>query len=673
MSKILVIDDNKTTRLLLRRELKLAGYEVTVAADGFEGLRIAKEIYPDLIICDWLMPGLDGVEVCRQVKATPKLSTSFFILLSVRGQVTYRVQGLDAGADEFLSKPIENEDLLARVRAGLRLHQLTQQLSQTNKHLEILVEVQSRLLAKAELVTSLSTETNDFYRKVLEPLAQVTGSSRVIWCSLCRHPQQPELLGWLAADRKTKVETADFYLWSDRWADCLARGEIVAGMAGEFPAEERQLLERSAIRSILILPLIVNGQLCGFIRFDNCLSDQDADSLLAILRAAVAAISLHQERSIAVEALRESEARYRAIVEDQTELICRFAPDGTLTFVNDAYCRYFGARREDLIGVRVVELTPDLQGDAKTPLVVSREMRVTKPNGEVRRMQWTKRAVFNQQGDSSIEFQAVGRDITERKQAEEETIKALAKEKKLNELKTNFVSMVSHEFRGPLTVIGASSGLLAYDLQKLPSQQQEQKLAHIQRIQRSIVKMTDMIDQLLLISRAETGSLEFNPTPLNPIQFCRDLVAQINSTNSNNSSIHFVSEGEATTAFMDAQLLEQILNNLLFNAIKYSPNGSGVWLKLILQDTRAIFQVQDQGIGIPPKDIPHLFESFHRCSNVGKIPGTGLGLTIVKKSVELHNGKIHVVSQVEQPEKQSGTTFTVTLPLTTMLEGGKTH
>lgn len=103
------------------------------------------------------------------------------------------------------------------------------------------------------------------------------------------------------------------------------------------------------------------------------------------------------------------------------------------------------------------------------------------------------------------------------------------------------------------------------------------------------------------------------------------------------------------------------------------PDGSGVWLKLTLEDNQAIFQVQDQGIGIPPQDLPHLFESFYRCSNVGQIPGTGLGLAIVKKSVELHNGTIHVVSQVEQPEKQSGSTLTVTLPLTAMHEGEKTH
>lgn len=278
MSKILVIDDNQTTQLLLKRELKLAGYEVTVAANGFEGLQLAQQIYPDLIIGDWMMPGLDGVEVCRQVKAERKLSTSFLILMLVRGQATYRVQALDAGADDFLSKPIENDELLARVRAGLRLRKLTQQLSQANRDLEILVEVQSLLLAKAELGTLPSSGTNHFYSKVPEPLARVTGASRVMLCSLCRQSQQAELLGWLAADRKTKAKITDFYLWNSRWADCLAGGEIVAGMAAEFPADERQLLERSGIDSILILPLIVNSELCGFIRFDNCSWDRDADS-----------------------------------------------------------------------------------------------------------------------------------------------------------------------------------------------------------------------------------------------------------------------------------------------------------------------------------------------------------------------------------------------------------
>lgn len=136
MTPILLIDDDSTTRLVLKRALQRQGYEVTVANNGEDGVRLAKEIKPGLIVCDWMMPVMDGLEVCRQVKATPYLSTTFFILLTARGAVEDRVTGLDTGADEFLAKPIEIDELQARVRAGLRIHQLSQDLQKQKQMLE---------------------------------------------------------------------------------------------------------------------------------------------------------------------------------------------------------------------------------------------------------------------------------------------------------------------------------------------------------------------------------------------------------------------------------------------------------------------------------------------------------------------------------------------------------
>ena len=147
MPKILVVDDDLTVQLVLRHLLERENCEVRVVGDGEEALLEVHRWHPDLMICDWMMPRLDGLEVCRRVKTNPELATTFVILLTAREQVSDRVRGLDAGADEFLTKPIEVEELLARVRAGLRSRQLTQQLSQANQHLAALVEVQRRLLA----------------------------------------------------------------------------------------------------------------------------------------------------------------------------------------------------------------------------------------------------------------------------------------------------------------------------------------------------------------------------------------------------------------------------------------------------------------------------------------------------------------------------------------------
>src|SRR6476469_8572973 len=149
MPRILVIDDDPVIRLVLTRNLQNQGYEVAIARNGEEGIELAEQMRPALIICDWMMPGRDGLEVCRQVKANSDLSTTFFILLTSRGEVEDRVRGLDSGADDFLSKPIEMNELKARVRAGLRLHQTTQDL-QTQKQL-----LEAELAEAADYVRSL--------------------------------------------------------------------------------------------------------------------------------------------------------------------------------------------------------------------------------------------------------------------------------------------------------------------------------------------------------------------------------------------------------------------------------------------------------------------------------------------------------------------------------------
>jgi len=164
MAKILVVDDDLTVQLVLKNLLTSQGHEVAIAENGEDALSQVQWLHPDLIICDWIMPRLDGLEVCRQVKGDPELATTFIILLTMRDQITDRVQGLDAGADEFISKPIDMEELLARVRAGLRSRQLTQQLSQALRQLQQTQAqlVQTEKMASLwQLVAGLAHELNN--------------------------------------------------------------------------------------------------------------------------------------------------------------------------------------------------------------------------------------------------------------------------------------------------------------------------------------------------------------------------------------------------------------------------------------------------------------------------------------------------------------------------------
>lgn len=268
--------------------------------------------------------------------------------------------------------------------------------------------------------------------------------------------------------------------------------------------------------------------------------------------------------------------------------------------------------------------------------------------------------------------------MIQRKQAEGDIRKALAREKELTELKTRFISMTSHEFRTPLTTIQSSAELLEHYSHKWT---EEKKLIHLRRIQSSVKHMTKLLNDILIIGKVEAGKLQLTPVPLDLEAFCHNLVEELQLNDAEQHVIHFRVESSGwehqntetrghtdtdtgehpegkSTPCMDEKLLWQILENLLSNALKYSPKGSTIEFTLHYADNQAIFQIRDQGIGIPLADQERLFDTFHRATNVGTIAGTGLGLAIVKKCVEIHNGQITVDSQIGV-----GTTLTVTLPM----------
>lgn len=254
------------------------------------------------------------------------------------------------------------------------------------------------------------------------------------------------------------------------------------------------------------------------------------------------------------------------------------------------------------------------------------------------------------------EVMAIIRDITERKRVETDIRNSLEKEKELGELKSRFVTMASHEFRTPLATILSSSELLEYYGHKWS---EDKKIKHQQRIQSSVKHMTSLLDDVLLIGKAEAGKLEFQPKLLDIVQFCRDLVEEVQVTTQTHTINFYIHEQlDKIDGLIDEKLLRHIMTNLLTNAVKYSPQGKEVNFNLSCDRTSTIFSIQDGGIGISVEDKQKLFESFHRGRNVSNIPGTGLGLAIVKKSVDLHGGIITVESQLDV-----GTTFVVTLPL----------
>ncbi len=255
--------------------------------------------------------------------------------------------------------------------------------------------------------------------------------------------------------------------------------------------------------------------------------------------------------------------------------------------------------------------------------------------------------------------------------------RSLKQERELSQMKTDFISVVSHEFRTPLTTIQSASELLEYY-----EWTKEEEVEQLHQIQAEVKHMTALMEDVLFLSRANTNKSKINPTEFDLLKFCNQLLRQmqrtfaknytvnsrlqvpaINDANENANdliieNLHLQNEIPPFMVKMDEKLLRQILTNLLTNAIKYSPEHSQVNFNLIIAQETITFSIRDQGIGIPSDDLEHLFSAFHRGKNVGILPGTGLGLSIVKNCVNLCNGKISVDSQLNV-----GTEFVVTLPL----------
>ena len=359
--------------------------------------------------------------------------------------------------------------------------------------------------------------------------------------------------------------------------------------------------------------------------------------------------------------MRESEARFSAAFHASPIVTAIFrASDTRIVLVNDAFLNWTGYSRDEVIGRTTIEL-----GIWESPARREQFWADMRKTGSVREWECHSR---NRHGKVStmlasgviIEINGVDHlltmlvDISQRKQAEAELHRTLAREMELSQLKSNFVSMVSHEFRTPLGIIQSSAELLRDFYQKMqPAERGEQ----LESITRNTRRMAGMMEEVLILSRLDAGKLDFQPIVLDLNRFCRRLVDEVLSATNRRCPIKLSLTSIPTEGEADERLLGHIFTNLLSNAVKYSDPGATVDFAVERDGADVVCIVRDQGIGIPGEDQEHLFEAFYRGGNVGTRPGTGLGLLVVKRCVELHRGDVQLVSRLGE-----GTTVAVRFP-----------
>ncbi len=398
--------------------------------------------------------------------------------------------------------------------------------------------------------------------------------------------------------------------------------------------------------------------------YENELAYGEKDKRILMFVADQVATAIERKR--AEQALRESEQKFRALFEASSQGVMLHDAQQYLE-VNPAAARILGyASPEELVGRSPRETSPPTQPNGEpTDVLAQKHITDCLTRGSTR-FEWVARHTSGRDiplevtltriawGGRNI-IQAFIQDISERKQLEEGLLKSLARERELGQLKSNFVSMVSHEFRTPLGVILSSAEILETYFDRL---RPEERVEQLQSIQKNARRMAGLMEEVLVLSLLEAAKLDFRPAPLELRGFCRQLVDELRSATGHKCPIAWAVSADAGAAFADERLIQHIFTNLLSNAVKYSAAGSPVALEIERQGVEAVCRVRDQGFGIPEVDLPRMFEAFHRGRNTAHLPGTGLGLTIVKRCTELHRGTVQVQSAVGR-----GTTITVRLPL----------
>lgn len=429
---------------------------------------------------------------------------------------------------------------------------------------------------------------------------------------------------------------------------------------------DRAWIQQAGLVAFAGQPLLLDGRVLGVLAVFH--RRPLGDDTLRALGAIADAVALGIERKRAQAALAESESRMRLIVDTALDAVITMDAAGIIRGWNPQAERIFGWKAAEAVGrpLAATIIPPAMRARHEEGM----RRFLTTGEGPILNQRIEVVAIHRDGHEFPVElaiaplrvggtwiFSGFARDITDRKNAEAELLKSLAREKELSELKSHFISTVSHEFRTPLGVMLSAAQILQRYLDRLsPAERGEQ----LDRICRNIQQLTNLTEEVLLLGKVESGRLECKPVPVDLRRFCENRVDEVLSATNRACPIHCAVPKFTGTARADEQLLTKILTNLLSNAVKYSTPGEPVELTVERDGNDAVFTVRDHGIGIPEEDLPKLFGAFHRARNVGQRAGSGLGLAIVKECVHLHGGRITVSSTLG-----AGTTMTVRLPLFT--------
>ncbi len=636
--KILVVDDRKeNVEFVVDYVLVPHGYQPVTAQDGEEGLDKALTENPDLILLDMQMPKMTGVEVLEALRARGVEIP--VIIMTFHGSEALAVQVFRLGVKDYVIKPFKIEEMLASIEKALtevRLRrerdQLATRLVQANRQLGQRLKELNTLYGIGKSVSAL-LDLEKLLNRAVEAAVYITGAEE--GSLLLIDPATNELYMRAAQGFDEKYARGFRLKVEDSMAgEVLRTGQplVIEQMANNYKIKTAYL-----VKSLMYVPLKVEDRVIGVLGVDNRVSDRNFSNYELFMLSALAdymAIAIENARLF--NEVGNQKRKLEAILTGVGEPVIVTDSANRLLLLNTAARWVFSTgpldlshkplaaviHNEALIKLFSQPPTGRLAQSTEIPLDDGRTF-----NATLTHVPGVGRVAFMQ-------------DITHLKE--------------LDRMKSEFVSTVSHDLRSPLTSIRGFVDLLV-----MAGPLNEQQLEFVNKVDRGVADVTALIDDLLDIGRIEAGvDLMMEACQLDDTihEVTDNLRGEIETKG---QSLHLELSPNLPLVWGNRMRLCQVISNLVGNAIKYTPAGGSITLKTVEEEGQVMVSVQDTGIGIPPADLPYIFDKFYRVKNeeTEDIRGTGLGLSIVKSVLEKHNGRIWVDSK---PGK--GSTFTFILP-----------
>ncbi|RLD07511.1 MAG: hypothetical protein DRI32_00700 [Chloroflexi bacterium] len=633
MTKLILLAlDKSPTLALLSRAFHAVGYKTVIAHNKAGVEKVMQESHPALLLLGSSLQKKKSTELIEALlKQYPTLPIVF---LATENSPELTRKALRSGVSAYLEPPLKTDEIVDAVQSSLKRARrigdwMRQEIKGTTASLEKRISEMEVLLAIGRDVTG-TLDLDGVLKNVVEAAVNLT------------HAEEGSLL--LLDEKSDELYMRASHNFEDGFArsfrlpvnDTLAGQVLETGEALILSKEALHKIQTAyLVQSLIYVPLKIGERVIGVLGVDNRqhrLPFTERDVLLISILADYAAVAIENARLY--QASENERSKFEAVLSNMNDALLILDEQGIVQLVNDTMCNALAVEARDLLNKTIPEVISQRDFLALLELDDDKKTQYNEINTEDQR-------VFRAQYTN---IQKVGAVIT---------MQDISHLKELNHLKDNFVHTVSHDLRSPLTAVLGYAELL----ERVGPVNKQQK-EFIRRIHTSVEDITELINDLLDLGKIEAG-FDIHRETLQLESILRYALSNIEIQSKNRNQILDIDIAPNLPPICgNAVRLRQMFDNLIGNAIKYTPEGKRVSVELHLEGTQIIFKVSDQGHGIPQDDQPHIFEKFYRASNISSsAPGTGLGLSIVKTIVENHNGRIWVESKVGE-----GSTFFVVLP-----------